>query len=430
MTAVVGILNKHAVAIAADSAVTIGGGNDRKIFNKANKLFALSKTHPVGIMIYNSASFMSTPWEIIIKVYRKELGDNSFPTLDGYKQDFIKFLRGKEFYTDTDTQLLFLENFISEIVSSIISDVVDTNWQLINNPTEDSKSQFLIALEQKVDALINDWSKKTDICTEFQDYTIDIFKAYSAQSFDKIKQELFDDNGMKISTDLFSKIKQLTHLVLRAKEEYTNFTGLVFTGFGDDEIYPQLIPVNISFVLDDRLRFFIQSDKAASISNAMDAAVCPFAQTDVIETILTGIDPSLNDIYLNNFYALFDKYSQAILDSIGNSNPILSQQIRNLDTKAILSDFDTLNSLVRRDKYISPLMNAVGTLSKEDLSEMAESLIYLTYLKRRITFTEESVGGPVDVAIISKGDGFVWIKRKHYFKPELNQHFFDNYFKR
>lgn len=33
---------------------------------------------------------------------------------------------------------------------------------------------------------------------------------------------------------------------------------------------------------------------------------------------------------------------------------------------------------------------------------MAESLIYLTYLKRRITFAEESVGGPVDVAVISK----------------------------
>jgi hypothetical protein len=41
----------------------------------------------------------------------------------------------------------------------------------------------------------------------------------------------------------------------------------------------------------------------------------------------------------------------------------------------------------------------------------------------------ETVGGPIDVAVISKGDGFVWIKRKHYFVPELNHHFFANYFK-
>ncbi|MGP3662252.1 hypothetical protein ACTU9R_35435 [Burkholderia gladioli] len=55
---------------------------------------------------------------------------------------------------------------------------------------------------------------------------------------------------------------------------------------------------------------------------------------------------------------------------------------------------------------------------------MAESLVNLTTFKRRVTPVPESVGGPVDVAVISKGDGFIWIKRKHYFSPELNPHFF------
>jgi hypothetical protein len=58
-----------------------------------------------------------------------------------------------------------------------------------------------------------------------------------------------------------------------------------------------------------------------------------------------------------------------------------------------------------------------------------ESLIYLTYLQKRITFAAEDVGGAVDVAVISKGDGFIWIKRKHYFKNELNRHYLKNYFK-
>ena len=39
MTAVIGILNKNAVAIAADSAVTVTGSNGRKIYNTANKIF-------------------------------------------------------------------------------------------------------------------------------------------------------------------------------------------------------------------------------------------------------------------------------------------------------------------------------------------------------------------------------------------------------
>ena len=68
-------------------------------------------------------------------------------------------------------------------------------------------------------------------------------------------------------------------------------------------------------------------------------------------------------------------------------------------------------------------MASVASLSKEDLAELAESLIYLTYLKRRMSGSEESVGGPIDVAIITKGDGFIWIKRKHYFDIKLNQDF-------
>ena len=41
----------------------------------------------------------------------------------------------------------------------------------------------------------------------------------------------------------------------------------------------------------------------------------------------------------------------------------------------------------------------------------------------------ETVGGPIDVAVISKGDGFIWIKRKHYFDPKLNPHFMAKYLK-
>jgi hypothetical protein len=34
----------------------------------------------------------------------------------------------------------------------------------------------------------------------------------------------------------------------------------------------------------------------------------------------------------------------------------------------------------------------------------------------------ETVGGPIDVAIITKGDGFVWVKRKPKFDLQLNTH--------
>ena len=73
MTAIVGVLNKQAIAVAADSAVTVGAGV--KIYDKANKIFTLSKHHPVGVAIYSSASFNSCiPWRIIIKMFAKKIG--------------------------------------------------------------------------------------------------------------------------------------------------------------------------------------------------------------------------------------------------------------------------------------------------------------------------------------------------------------------
>ena len=52
MTAEIAIMNKSAVALAADSAVTYRAGHEQKVFDTMNKLFALSKYRPVGIMVY------------------------------------------------------------------------------------------------------------------------------------------------------------------------------------------------------------------------------------------------------------------------------------------------------------------------------------------------------------------------------------------
>lgn len=428
MTAVVGILNKQAVAIAADSAVTIGGANGRKIFNRANKVFTLSKYHPVGVMLYNSASFMSTPWETIIKVYRKQLGDKNFPTVREFQEDFIAFLRAKSFYAKEEDSKKALNELALTLLNGIIKEIAESNGDLLNAPTDENKLQILQLFEEKTDTYIAKFTADGNYCDDFIDYTYEDFQLLFSEPYEELITQNFENNGYTITDDLKQKLNQLIYIYLKRKETFTNFTGLIFTGFGDDEIYPSLIPLNISLSIGIRLRFYIEENKAAFITNDNNGSICPFAQTDVIDTILTGIDPKLDETYLQNFDKYFSKYNNDILNLIGDTNPELSAQITGLDIKEIVKEYDAQNLKTKKTNYIYPLMNAVSSLSKEDLAEMAESLIYLTYLKRRITFAEESVGGPVDVAIISKGDGFIWIKRKHYFKPELNQYFFDNYF--
>ncbi len=82
----------------------------------------------------------------------------------------------------------------------------------------------------------------------------------------------------------------------------------------------------------------------------------------------------------------------------------------------------------RRDRFSMPVVQMVASLPKDELASMAEALVNLTSFKRHVSDQKETVGGPIDVAVISKGDGLIWIKRKHYFDPKLNHHFLSNYF--
>jgi hypothetical protein len=103
MTAEIAILNRNAVALAADSAVTLQLPEGPKIY-QSNKLFTLSKYRPVGLMIYGSADLMGVPWETIVKQYRSQLQRGSFATLPEYGKNFLTFIERNSIFFPPDQQ--------------------------------------------------------------------------------------------------------------------------------------------------------------------------------------------------------------------------------------------------------------------------------------------------------------------------------------
>lgn len=81
-----------------------------------------------------------------------------------------------------------------------------------------------------------------------------------------------------------------------------------------------------------------------------------------------------------------------------------------------------LNTLKEKNKRL--IQDMVTFMPKQELSNFAESLVNITSMKRKVSAEQETVGGPIDVAVISRSDGFVWVRRKHYFDPVLNPRFF------
>jgi len=426
MTAVIGILNKSGIALAADSAVTISGGNGRKIYNNAYKIFTLSKYHPVGVMIYNSATFMDVPWEILIKEFRKSIGKNSFDTLQEYQDKFIEFLKRNINYIDNETQDNTMYSFIDFVSHTIIKDVVKENSvDIEKEKTLKAKRAFILdKLKLKIDELINN-NKKDILLLDFKDYKYEKFKTTYKEKLNESYEKYYSE--LNLSSQLKNKLYKIIFNLIVSEHYLGQWTGLIFAGFGQKEIYPSCLPIQVGEVFDNRIRYSIDKSNIAVIGKTTNAAIMPFAQRDVIDTILSGIDGSLESTIYESFDSFLIKFLNILKNNISDNN--IKKKITEIDIKKIIKDFANNFQITKKEKHINPLMASISTLSKEDLAELAESLIYLTYLKRRMSFSEESVGGPIDVAIITKGDGFVWIKRKHYFDKELNQDFIYKYLK-
>lgn len=169
MTAIVGVLNKHAVAIAADSAVTMG--NTHKVVNSANKIFTLSKYHPVAVMTYSSASFMGVPWDIIIKEYRKQLKSKCFVKLEYYVDDFMKYLHKEHFFCDKKTQETYLQWMLESFFDICCNEICNEN-HIDKSALDDT------LIEQKLADCIKIY-KAADKCPDFDSYSLVDFKKYA-----------------------------------------------------------------------------------------------------------------------------------------------------------------------------------------------------------------------------------------------------------
>lgn len=147
---------------------------------------------------------------------------------------------------------------------------------------------------------------------------------------------------------------------------------------------------------------------------------------------MEGVDPFYRNVEESYLSQIFNEYAGIIID---NMQRYTDEEKKKLKVKLVGIGKEILKDLrkkledYREEKYINPVTSVVSMLPKDELAAMAESLVSLTSFKRKVTMESETVGGPIDVAVISKGDGFIWIKRKHYFNPELNPQFFANYYK-
>jgi len=414
MTAIVGILNKHGIAVAADSAETIGNGI--KIYNKANKVFNLSKFYPIGAAVYGNANFSDlTPWDIIFKLFRENLGKRCFPELEDYVNSFVSFIEEKTFFSETKE----LENSLCNNILSYFNEYIIINRIGHGNPNAIDLTNLPAVLDE-----IKNEIENTPVIDSVKDITKEEFTASIRNALKQIKQILIKN---KYDYDAIEgKLLDVIYLAFTRKENMHNHSGIAIFGYGKDEIYPCLYRLKIYGVICGKLKWYIE--EVCKVSNSNNAFVCPMAQSDVMMTILQGIEPKLQLLIADLTSQVIKENIKQVASVVGKTDKVLARNISSINIQPVLDLFrKNLNTLIDRN-HVRPLISTIAILQKEDLAEVAENLIYLTSLIRRITPDKESVGGPIDVALLSKGDGFIWIKRKHYFDETLNKNYFGKYY--
>jgi hypothetical protein len=430
MTAEIAILNKSAVALAADSAVTIGGERNRKIFNTVNKLFTLSKHRPVGIMLYGSAQIMDVPWETIIKIYRQRLGCRCFAHLEDYAEDFLRFLRGNRSLFPVSDQRNYFEGLVSALCRRINDDVKAMVKDVLDKSGKCTTNQVRQIVRSEIDRHYGKLKETKLLKGLSEQFAARLRRKFKVQ-LREIQASVFQKLPLS-ATDQAKLNTMFGWLFVRDTFRMKGTSGVVIAGFGEADIYPRLKEFIVEGVVEDRLRYRPQRDVRIGSKKAEASAwIIPFAQSEVVQSFMEGMDPGVEGL-LNKFLdEVFANYPNILLNHIPNltaSTKTKAAKKTRAASKNILKKFRAAFKRYRQDTLINPIVSTVSVLPKDELAAMAEALVSLTSFKRKFSFDAETVGGPIDVAVLSKGDGFVWIKRTHYFKAELNPHFLTNYF--
>ncbi len=428
MTAEIVIMNKTAVALAADSAVTIQSQWEnsvhQKIYNTTNKLFALSKYHPVGIMVYGNAEILRMPWEVVIKIYRDGLGKRSFDTIREYATDFIAFLEG--FFSAEEQERHFSHRITQYFYGVIRSEIEERVGKIFE---EQGGIQHDRLVEIVNDIIAQDHASckvanRLPILAE--DHELQLNEKYS-NAIDRAIESVFEK--LPISDVGRTQLREIGCLIFTNSLFPPDLSGVVIAGFGDAERFPSVNAIQVDGVVNNTLKYVTIHEE--QIDSDTIAMILPFAQQEMVSTFMEGVDPRYGDILDGYLTQLFDEYPRVLVNNLVGSTVDEKQKLLDAllqHSKGMLGDLRELLTQYRRQTYVDPIIGVVSVLPKDELAAMAESLVNLTSFKRRVSMEAETVGGPIDVAVISKGDGFIWIKRKHYFDAQLNHHFFANYF--
>ncbi len=230
-------------------------------------------------MVYGGSQFVGVPWETVIKLYR-HFQKGPYDYLTNYSEKFIEFLKSGSLLSDDHIDVAFrasIHLYVNELSSQIISQF-PTNIDLST-----------IDFSQEITKFCDNFAPLPRI--EECDAT---YETYLRGHYQNSFTDAFDNIFAKLSGDAREKATTLILDILlsRPAPHDDAVSGLVIAGFGEAELYPSAWRCLIRGILPKRiLQISETKDSINSISLDNGASIMPFAQKEMVDSFMTGVDP-------------------------------------------------------------------------------------------------------------------------------------------
>ena len=416
MTSEVVLMNRQGVAMAADSAVTITGPQYLKTYQSVDKLFPLSDGQPVAVMIYNNAEIMSTPWETVISLYREASRGRPLDTLKAYAEDFMSFLSGNPDLFPPDHQDTEFFKHVAVVFTVIAEDFDYQVRKYAETNGARVKEHLTSIFEFVVNELYEDYGRYPDDAPR---HDLGCFpKGMGEQVRRRYKTEIdqlieslvatlkSDFAGLSVSDATRERLRDIAVLSVVKDAFFEHYTGVVFAGFGARDKFPAMRSYLTSSVVLGILKR--KQDRSADMTSDGGPVVQPFAQDRMIRTFLTGMDQYLRHFMFGETLKLSMNLVTDVIQRAPMTDPQRQALFRDYSQNnmgAALREFFKSIDSYQYAVHTRPIYRAIGSLPKRELGETAASLIKLNSFQQKVMHAIETVGGPIDVAVITRNGG-------------------------
>jgi len=410
MTSEIAVMNQRAVALAADSAVTLVDGGTVVVRNEQRKLFNLIDKKPVGLMFFGLADLMGHPWEHLIEHYQKKQPTQGSATIREYAASFTGILDGlteffpKDRYRDEYRRILasvfryvfHLAQFLRESQDPSAPEVGDT-----------------AVLETAIERVWRDYqfrddgSARANLSCFPKDFGATVAAQYGEAAAELIAYGFAPFGLGKQATQ---KLKEIGVFCVVKDLFLEDVAGLVFAGFGNDERYPVVVTWFVSGIIGGYAKRMEAS--ADVIDGEVRSKIRVFADSEVTNAFIRGIDLNLERRLYGGFrmmmHGLVDQVVGALPGMESSARETIRDRFQRDFVPKYMESFHRMMAEYQQQAFINPVLRVLEIAARNELAETASQLVSLNIFKKRIMAHRETVGGAVDVAVISRENGFQW----------------------